>query len=152
MYNMSNYIGNCWLTKTADNRQHHYCFPHEITCVEWACAEFLIYTDDVCHYLHLGLWLSDLLCHKGNCFKQSINHYLYLGSNTCHQMKYGIFALSPQISFCRKTRWHCQKFTIIFLSQGVCLVEVKWPIYITKSSEWPSPLKRDTTLFEGMRI
>lgn len=116
--------------KTADNRQHHYCFPHEITCVEWACAEFLIYTDDVCHYLHLGLWLSDLLCYKGNCFKQSINHYLYLGSNTCHQMKYGIFALSPQILFCRKTRWHCQKFTIIFLSQGVCLVEVKWPIIL----------------------
>lgn len=25
---------------------------------------------------------------------------------------------------------NCQKFTIIFLSQGVCLVEVKWPIIL----------------------
>ena len=83
------------------------------------------------------IWDCDsLICYATreiNCFKQSIDYYLYLSSNTSHQMKYGIFELCPQISFCRKTRWHCQKFTIIFLRQGVCLVEVKWPIYITKS-------------------
>ena len=39
-------------------------------------------------------------------------------------MKYGISALTPQSSFRRKTRWHCQKFTIF--SGKV----VKWTIYI----------------------